>query len=131
MSDHKYCEDCKWFVDGHGYYNPLDRCANPVVLEGVELPVIRRRTPVVFCMNARDEAKGACATAGKLFERRPAPAIKATRSLFERIFGKRKRDADPNENQRPEQPSITRGQPPFRNVPPWSITDPHNHDDIR
>jgi hypothetical protein len=113
MSERKYCEDCKWFVDGHGFYMPFDRCCNPIAVEDGQVSLARRQH-FVKCIDAR-MPDAACATPGKLFEPRPAPILKAKRSLWERIFGTRKRYADYDPN-------------PLN--PPWPV-NPHNHDDIR
>jgi hypothetical protein len=72
--DLKYCEDCRWFVDGRNYYLPYDRCSNPIAVERVKVNLVRKTKHFERCMEARDTS-GVCGVSAKQFEvRAPQPA---------------------------------------------------------
>lgn len=86
----KYCEDCRWFVDGHGFYMPFDRCTNAIaVQEHARVNLVRKTTQMARCGEARD-IDGACGPSAKLFESRPdAIRFPARRRLWAYLFGGR------------------------------------------
>jgi hypothetical protein len=82
MSDRKYCEDCRWFVDGHGYYMPYARCSNPIAVEQhAKVNLVHKTTHMAACMEARD-ADGACGVEARLFELRQAITPEQASSLL-------------------------------------------------
>lgn len=112
MSERKYCEDCRWFVDGRNFYMPYARCENPTAVEQhAKVNLVHKTRHLAACMEARD-TDGACGIPAVLYEERPGPAPK--RGLLERIFGRRQRDADYD---------------PDPLNPPWPL-NPRNHDDV-
>jgi hypothetical protein len=115
MSDSKYCEDCRWFVDGHDFYMPFDRCTNSVAVERHTTPnLVRKTTQMARCIEARD-VDGACGVPGKLFElsQEITPyQVSILRSLWKNLVGKRD-NGDP-----------------INLDPPWRV-DLRDKDDIR
>lgn len=92
MTEFKYCENCRWFVDGRDFYMPYARCSNPVAVARVEVNLVYQQTHYAKCEVERG-ANGVCGIEAKLFEQRQTLTPyqqSALLRLWKRLFPKRR-----------------------------------------
>jgi hypothetical protein len=91
VTELKYCENCKWFVDGRDFYMPYARCANPVAVARIEVNLVRKMTHYATCAVERG-SNGVCGVSAKLFEspELPPKADSALLRLWKYLFPKRR-----------------------------------------
>jgi hypothetical protein len=85
----RYCQDCRWFEDGAGFYVPTDRCSNPLAVLAGQRSLVRRQSRVE-CVRARSP-NSVCGLSGELFQARlpllNLPKNGAIRRIWKLLFG--------------------------------------------